>query len=235
MPVAKRSRKKSNRSRRECIVWSWNQGEPSEQSANRMNLAIVMSAVLLAAQPSVATLSPALEFQANAQQQSSPPVPPPEEKPPDQSPAPQTPSASQPSPCPANTENAKPNPDCKPETPTKPKGKKRRHPQPSSDNGTTKTVVRNGSTKDSGAAIAADVPQSKSSHDLQTTNDLLDKTDANLKRLEGKTLSEAQQDTLRQIRNYMDQARSAVKNEDIEHAYNLAKKANMLSADLLWH
>ena len=200
-----------------------------------MKLAIIISAFLLAAQPNAASLSRGPESQAESPQQGAPAAPPPQERQPDQSPAPQPPSAPEPNPSPTNTENAKPNHGCKAESPAKSKGKKHKLAQPSSDNGPTKTVVRNGSTTDSGAAIATDVPQSKSSHDLQTTNDLLDKTDANLKRLDGKTLNETQQDTLRQIKNYMDQARSAVKNQDIEHAYNLAKKANMLSADLLWH
>ena len=123
---------------------------------------------------------------------------------------------------------------CKAETAPK-KKKKKRKPAPPPEDASGKTVIRNGSTSDPAVAIAPNVPQTQASQQLQDTNDLLDKTDANLKRIEGKTLNEGQQDTLEQIKNYMDQARIAVKNQDTEHAYNLAKKANMLSADLLWH
>lgn len=180
--------------------------------------------------------SPVMLVQAaqEAQTQNPAPATAPEEKKPDQSlPSPVPTTSSQATPCPqAGPGNSS---TCKPETPPKKKKKKRKATPPPPTDASGKTVIRNGSTSDSAVAIAPGVPQTQASQQLQDTNDLLDKTDANLKRIEGKTLNEGQQDTLEQIKNYMDQARAAVKNQDTEHAYNLAKKANMLSADLLWH
>jgi len=159
----------------------------------------------------------------------------PEEKKPDQSPSPSAPTPSgQANPCP-QAETGTASSTCKTETAPKKKKRKRKPAMPPPADASGKTVIRNGSTSDPAVAIAPGVPQTQASQQLQDTNDLLDKTDANLKRIEGKTLNEGQQDTLQQIKNYMDQARAAVKNQDTEHAYNLAKKANMLSADLLWH
>jgi len=73
----------------------------------------------------------------------------------------------------------------------------------------------------------------QASQKLQKTNRLLSSTDANLKQIEPRQLSASQQDTVKQIKNYVDQAKEAANKGDVERAYNLASKANMLSADLV--
>ena len=73
----------------------------------------------------------------------------------------------------------------------------------------------------------------QASQKLQHTNQLLSSTDANLKQIAPRQLSASQQDTVKQIKNYVDQAKVAVNKGDVERAYNLASKANMLSADLV--
>jgi len=198
-------------------------------------IATIVASVFL--WPSAATPVVPAQTAQEPQTQTSPPPTAPEQNKPDQPPstaAPATPT--QANPCPqaepgSNTATST----CKTETTPKKKKKKRKPAPPPPADASGKTVIRNGSTSDASVAIAPGVPPPQASQQLQDTNDLLDKTDANLKRIEGKTLNEGQQDTLQQIKNYMDQARAAVKNQDTEHAYNLAKKANMLSADLLWH
>lgn len=97
----------------------------------------------------------------------------------------------------------------------------------------TKTVVRNGGTSDTKVAISPGMSDQQASQKLETTNRLLSSTDANLKQIAPRQLSASQQDTVKQIKSYMDQAKEAETEGDVERAYTLASKANMLSADLL--
>jgi len=97
----------------------------------------------------------------------------------------------------------------------------------------TKTVVRNGGTSDTKVAISPGMSDQQASQKLQKTNRLLSSTDDNLKQIEPRQLSTSQQDTVKQIKSYVDQAKVAASKGDVERAYNLASKANMLSADLL--
>jgi len=115
------------------------------------------------------------------------------------------------------------------------RGKKHQHlpAAPSSSNGPTKTVVRNGSTSDPTVAISPDLSSQQASQQLRSTNELLARTDLNLKQIANRQLSTAQEDTVRQIKVYMEQARAAAKNGEVQRAYNLANKANLLSADLV--
>ena len=97
----------------------------------------------------------------------------------------------------------------------------------------TKTVVRNGGTSDTKVAISPGMSDQQASQKLQKTNRLLSSTDDNLKQIEPRQLSASQQDTVKQIKSYVDQAKVAANKGDLERAYNLASKANMLSADLV--
>jgi len=101
--------------------------------------------------------------------------------------------------------------------------------------GPTKTVVRQGSTPDPSVQIAPRLSQQQASHELQDTNQLLSAADTNLKKLSTRQLSAGQQDTVGQIRNYMQQAKTAIDNGELERARNLALKAKLLSADLAGH
>lgn len=99
----------------------------------------------------------------------------------------------------------------------------------------TKTVVRNGSTSEPTVEISPEMSQQQATRQAQDTNQLLAATDANLKRISSRTLSASQQDTVQQIKNYMEQARAAQNDGDSQRAYNLANKAKLLSADLVGH
>ena len=66
----------------------------------------------------------------------------------------------------------------------------------------------------------------------QSTAQLLDSTEQNLRALT-RTLSNDEQNTVSQIRSYVVQARSALKDQDLERAHNLAVKARQLSDVLL--
>lgn len=66
-------------------------------------------------------------------------------------------------------------------------------------------------------------------------NQLLATIDANLQKIASRTLSESEQDTVKQIKSYMEQAKGAADDGDAQRAYNLAVKANLLSAELAGH
>jgi hypothetical protein len=95
-----------------------------------------------------------------------------------------------------------------------------------------KKVVRNGSTTEPAVQIAPSVSGRQASKALRSTDQLLATTDANLKRLSASTLTAAQEATVTQIKNYMEQSRKAADNGDPQRAYNLAHKANLLSTEL---
>jgi hypothetical protein len=80
--------------------------------------------------------------------------------------------------------------------------------------------------------ISPDMSQSAASQAQQSTTQLLDSTEKNLRGL-NRTLSSDEQNTVAQIRSYIIQARSALKDQDLERAHNLALKAHQLCDVLL--
>jgi hypothetical protein len=139
-------------------------------------------------------------------------------------------------PCPENSQStATAKSDCKPAT----KIRKHRKPvapaQTNTAPGPTKTVVRNGGANDSSVKLSPGVSPQQASRQMDSTNKLLATSDANLQKLSGRPLSASQQDTVKQIKSYMDQAKKAATGGDAQRAYNLAVKANLLSAELAGH
>ena len=65
----------------------------------------------------------------------------------------------------------------------------------------------------------------------QQTEQLLRNSDGKLSRI-NRNLSESEQGMLRQARNYIAQSNQALQGGDIERAYNLAVKANLLANEL---
>jgi len=64
-------------------------------------------------------------------------------------------------------------------------------------------------------------------------NQYLKETEDNLKKLTGRQLSSAEQSSVSQILQFVEQSKSAADDEDLERAYTLAKKARILSDDLV--
>lgn len=126
--------------------------------------------------------------------------------------------------------------DCKTATPGKPKTKKQQAHGGAKSPSTrpSKTVVRNGGTGEPTVAISSGESQRQDSL-IKETNRLLAAADLNLKDVAVRGLNASQQATVKQIRSYMDQAKAAANSGDVERAYNLANKANMLAADLNAH
>jgi hypothetical protein len=144
-------------------------------------------------------------------------------------------------PCPDNSQASGTKPDCKSaqSDAAKPKKHHPRHkavtPAATPATGTpTKTVVRNGSAADPTVDLSP-APGPQEASRAQAYNQLLATTDANLQKISGRQLSPDQQDTVKQIKSYMEQAKGAAKDGDVQRAYNLAVKANLLSAELAGH
>jgi hypothetical protein len=149
---------------------------------------------------------------------------------------------SQPASAPAETSQA-PNqaqPDTaakKPEPPAKApiKKKKRRKSAGSSTATPQKKVVRNGGTADPVVQLAPGMSAEQASSQRQNTTQLLAATDANLKQISSRQMNSSQQDSISQIRKYMEQAKEAEQAGDVQRAHNLASKALLLSDDLVKH
>jgi type IV secretory pathway VirB10-like protein len=175
------------------------------------------------------------DFRALAQETTPPESPkPPEPQPaaPAQEPAPQQPQAgSPPAPPDSASQNAEPA-----EQPAPTKTKKHSHKKKSrSADPPAKVVIRNGGTADPTVNLSPGLSKGQAANQLQNANQLLNATESNLKQLSERTLSLPQQDTIKQIRSYMDQARKAVDAGDLERGHNLAFKAHLLSDDLVKH
>lgn len=112
--------------------------------------------------------------------------------------------------------------------------KKKTQAHGSSDDGPSKKVVRDGGSGQPTVAISSAEDQKQASR-IRETNRLLASADNNLKDVAVRGLNASQQVTVKQIRSYMDEAKAAASSGDVERAYNLANKANMLAADLNGH
>jgi hypothetical protein len=73
----------------------------------------------------------------------------------------------------------------------------------------------------------------QASSQRQNTTQLLAATDANLKQISSRAMNSSQQDSISQIRKYMEQAKAAEQAGDVQRAHNLASKALLLSDDLV--
>lgn len=81
-------------------------------------------------------------------------------------------------------------------------------------------------------AIAADVSNAQATQQKQTTAQLLESSEKNLKGLHS-GLSHDEEAMVAQIKTYIAQSRSATADKDFERAYNLALKAHLLSDALV--
>ena len=200
-----------------------------------MFLAAVLASALVSPTPPVGRLA-ALVSAIGVQEQQAPA--PQDQQTPPAAPSPAPPAAAPSKPCaetPKSSSSSTPN--CTP-TASQKKRRKKQNPTPAAGapaEGPTKTVVRNGSTTDPTVELSPGLPSQQASQQIKATDQLLASTDANLKALSGRQLNAGQQDTVNQIKSFMEQSRTASRNGDVQRAYTLANKANMLSADLKTH
>lgn len=92
----------------------------------------------------------------------------------------------------------------------------------------SKIIVRQGGTKEPSIQLAGD----QTSEQRNAINQMLGSTDVNLKKLSGQQLSANQQDMVKQVRQFMEQSKSAMQGGDMERARTLAWKAQLLAEEL---
>ncbi len=182
------------------------------------------------------------ENQANNSpaQGSSPQPPSQQQENPDQSAATPRPPAAAPS-CPENSQSGSTaKPGCTPAPSAKTKkhhGTHKAVEPAATPAGTppTKKIVKNGGTDEPAVDLSPEMNRQQALQQAKRADQLLADSDANLKKISGRQLSASQQDTVKQIKSYMEQATTAKKGGDVRRAYNLALKANLLSAELAGH
>lgn len=97
-----------------------------------------------------------------------------------------------------------------------------------------KVVVREGGAREPAAQIAPGMTPEEATRQRRNAEQWLGSTDDQLKQLtERRTLDARQQETVEQIHNYMNGARTALKEGDVGRASTLAQKARLLTEDLL--
>jgi len=114
-------------------------------------------------------------------------------------------------------------------------GTRKRSPRTVSapDGSPRKIVVREGGASEPAAQIAPGMTPAEAARQRQNAEQLLASTGDQLKLLAERTLDGRQQETMAQIRNYMDGAHSALKDGDVRRANTLALKAHLLSEELV--
>ena len=106
---------------------------------------------------------------------------------------------------------------------------KNNHTAPTTGQEAQKKVVRQGSTAEPNPQLTPSITEDQAVRQRQNTNDLLASTDASLQKLSGRQLTKDEQETVGQIRKFMEQVKEADKEGDLQRAYKLAVKAHLLS------
>jgi hypothetical protein len=114
------------------------------------------------------------------------------------------------------------------------KRRKRTAPTPSPSE-PRKIVVREGGATEPSAQIIPGITPAEAARQYRDAQNWLASADNELKQLEARTLNAQQQETVGQIHNYMEGARSALKEGDVGRASTLAQKAHLLSEDIVKH
>jgi len=113
--------------------------------------------------------------------------------------------------------------------------KKRRKRAAASSGTPRKVVVREGGAREPAEQIVPGMTPAEAVRQRQNAEQWLNSTDGQLKQLAQRSLNQDQQETIGQIRNYMDGARAALREGDLRRASTLAEKAHLLSEDLVTH
>jgi len=96
-----------------------------------------------------------------------------------------------------------------------------------------KVVIKNGGSDEPTVELKGGTSEPQASQQRLSTEQLTSATEENLKKTAGRQLNPSQQETVNQTKQFMDQAKSAVAAGDVERGHNLAKKAYLLSEELL--
>jgi len=105
-------------------------------------------------------------------------------------------------------------------------------PSPPKDCPPPKIIVRHGGSNEPSIQLAGGPTAEQAAQQRNAINQVLGVSDQNLKRAADMQLSAAQQDTVSQTRQFMEQSKAAMAAGDFERARTLAWKAQLLSEDL---
>jgi hypothetical protein len=95
-----------------------------------------------------------------------------------------------------------------------------------------KKVVRNGGSDEPSIQLVGGETSEQTAHQ-SSTDKLTAATEENLKKVAGRQLSPGQQEMVSQIKQFMDQSKTALAAGDLERGHNLALKAHLLSDELV--
>lgn len=107
------------------------------------------------------------------------------------------------------------------------------NPSPPKNCPPSKIVVSHGGSTEPSIQLAGGAGGDDASKKRDATTQMLGITENNLRKLSGQQLSKTQQDSVTQIRQYMEQSKGALASGDNERARTLAWKAETLSEDLV--
>jgi hypothetical protein len=93
--------------------------------------------------------------------------------------------------------------------------------------------VHRGGTAEPTTKLTPSITEEQAAHQRETTNQLLASTDASLQKLSARPLTQDEQETVAQIRKFMEQVKVADSAGDLQRAYKLALKAHLLSDALV--
>ena len=96
-----------------------------------------------------------------------------------------------------------------------------------------KVIVKQGGITEQGIQLAGGSVGGDATQKKDAANRMLAATEDNLKKIAGRQLSTAEQDSVSQIRQFVDQSKSALAAANLERAQTLAWKAKLLSDDLV--
>jgi hypothetical protein len=99
--------------------------------------------------------------------------------------------------------------------------------------GPPKVVIKNGGSNEPVVALKGNTSEEQASQQRFTTEQLTTATEENLKKIAGRQLKPGEQDVVTQIKQFMEQAKSAVAAGDLARGRNLAMKARLLSDELV--
>src|ERR1700683_1191618 len=173
-----------------------------------MTLAIIL-AVFLLSQTGSSQTAPAQPPVTTQPSQDSATQPKPAPNPP-QSKNPSTSNCPAPAPAPTSAENSTSPTPCPP----------------------SKKVVRNGGSNEPAVQFSGGTAADQAMHE-RSTGQLTSATEENLKKIAARQLNPSQQEMVSQIKQFMEQSKTAVTDGDLDRAHNLAMKAHLLSDELI--
>ncbi|MBZ5615323.1 MAG: hypothetical protein LAO23_15040 [Acidobacteriia bacterium] len=113
--------------------------------------------------------------------------------------------------------------------------KRRKRTASAPDGAPRRIVVREGGATEPAEQIVPGMTPEEATRQRRSAEQWLASTGDQLEQLAARTLDARQQETVGQIHNYIDGARTALKEGDVRRASTLAQKAHLLAEDLVKH